>query len=198
MRMKSVIAWLFMLAAAPVVWSEDAAPTEASVRQLFEIMHTSKLIDTMTAQIGQIMHSSIQQSLKGQKLNAEQQQILADMETELAGMVKQFLKWSELEPQMIAVYRQSFSQQEIDGMQSFYRSSTGQAVIEKLPIAMQNMMQVTMRRVGDMQPKLAQLQRDTLAALKRAQSRSADQDRSNPPPAPAASESTAAPPAAPH
>ncbi len=196
--MKGVAASLFMLLAAPVVWSQDPPPTEASIRQLFEIMHTSRLIDSMTAQMNQLMHSSIQQSLKGQKLNAEQQQILDDMGTELVGMVKQYLKWSELEPQMIAVYRKSFTQKEIDGMLSFYRSSTGQAVIAKLPIAMQNMMQVTMQRVGDMQPKIAQLQRDTLAALKRAESRSADQDQSNPPPTPDAPESPSAPPTAPH
>jgi uncharacterized protein len=195
--MRSVIAGLLMLLAAPAVWSQDAPPTEASIRQLFEVMHTSKLLDSMMTQIDQVMHSSIQQSLKGQKLNAEQQQILDDMGSELAGMVKQYLKWSDLEPQMIAIYRKTFSQQEIDGMLAFYRSPTGQAVIEKLPLAMQNMMQSTMQRVGDLQPKIAQLQRDTIAALKRAQSRSAEQGQSEPPP-PAAPASPSAPPTAPH
>ncbi|HUL47433.1 MAG TPA: DUF2059 domain-containing protein [Steroidobacteraceae bacterium] len=195
--MRSVIAGLLMLLAAPAVWSQDAPPTEASIRQLFEVMHTSRLLDSMMTQIDQVMHSSIQQSLKGQKLNAEQQQILDDMGSELAGMVKQYLKWSDLEPQMIAIYRKTFSQQEIDGMLAFYRSPTGQAVIEKLPLAMQNTMQFTMQRVGDLQPKIAQLQRDTIAALKRAQSRSAEQGQSEPPP-PAAPASPSAPPTAPH
>jgi hypothetical protein len=196
--MKSVVASLFMLLAAPVVWSQDAAPTEASIRQLFETMHTSRLIDTMTAQIDEMVHSSIHESLKEKKLNAEQQRILDDMGSELAAMARQYLKWSELEPQIIAVYRKSFTQQEIDGMLTFYRSSTGQAVIEKLPLVMHNMMQLTMQRVGDLQPKIAQLQRDTIAALRRAQSRSADQDQSKPPTTSDAPESPAAPPAAPH
>jgi uncharacterized protein len=197
--MKSVIAGLLMLLAAQAVWSEDAPPTEASIRQLFEAMHTSKLIDTVTAQLDQVMHSSMQPALKGHRFNAEQRQILDDMETELAGMVKQYLKWSDLEPQLIAVYRKTFTQQEISGMLVFYSSSTGQAVIEKLPLVMQNTMEFTMQRLGDLQPKIAQLQRDTIAALKRAESR-ADEPRQSEPPASASPEaaSPSAPPAAPH
>jgi len=196
--MRSVIAGLLMLLAAPAVWSQDAPPTEASIRQLFEAMHTSRLLDTMMTQIDQVMHSSIQQSLKGQKFNAEQQQILDDMGTELVGMMKQYLKWSDLEPQMIAVYRKTFTQQEVDGMLGFYRSATGQAVVDKLPVAMQDLMQLTSHRIGDLQPKIAQLQRDTIAALKRAQSRSAEQGDSEPPPSPGAPASSSAPPPSPH
>jgi hypothetical protein len=192
--MKSVIAGLLMLLASQAVCSQDAAPTEASVRQLFETMHTSKLIETVTAQLDQVMHSSIQQSLKGEKISAEQQQILDDMGTELAGMMRQYLKWSDLEPQMIEVYRKSFTQREISAMLVFYGSAEGQAVIEKLPAVMQNMMQFTMQRVGDMQPKIAQLERDTVAALKRAQSRAAEQEPSEPRASPSAVPASPPPP----
>jgi len=195
--MRSVIAGLLMLLAAPAVWSQDTPPTEASIRQLFEVMHTSRLLDSMMTQIDQVMHSSIQQSLKGQKLNAEQQQILDDMGSELVGMMRQYLKWSDLEPQMIAVYRKTFTQQEVDDLLGFYRSATGQAVVDKLPVAMKDMMQLTMSRVSDLQPKIAQLQRDTIAALKRAQSRSAEPGQSETS-SPAAPASPSAPPTAPH
>jgi hypothetical protein len=148
--MRAVLLGLLTLLAASAVWGQEAGPTEAAIKQLFEVMHTSKLFDDVMAQVDQMMHASIRDSLQGQTFNAEQQQIVDDMGT-------------------------------------FYRSATGQAVIAKMPATVKQMMQLTQQRMGNLQPKIAQLQSDTMAALKRAQSRAADkQDQSGSPASPSA------------
>jgi len=50
-----------------------------------------------------------------------------------SGLVKEELNWATFEPMMVEVYRNTFSQHEVDGMLTFYRSEAGQAVIAKLP-----------------------------------------------------------------
>jgi len=54
------------------------------------------------------------------------------MGREIGSLVKAELNWSAIEPVMIEVYRNTFSQHEVDGMLTFYRSEVGQAVIAKL------------------------------------------------------------------
>ncbi len=190
--MRGVVFGLLTLLAVPAVWGQETAPTEASIKRLFEIMHTSKLLDGVMAQMDQMMHASIRESLQGQTLNAEQQQIIDDMGSELVGLMKENLDWTILEPQMVEVYRKTFTRQEVDGMLTFYRSPTGQAVIDKMPATVKQMMQLTQQRMGNLQPKIAQLQRDTMAALKRAQTRADNGDQSGSPASPTA------PPPAPH
>lgn len=79
--------------------------------------------------------------------------------------VRELMRWEVLEPILIDIYRQSFTQSEIDGMLAFYRSEVGQAVIAKMPVVMQNSIQAMQARVAALMPKLQQLQRETVAQL---------------------------------
>jgi uncharacterized protein len=156
-------------------------PSEAAVKQLFEVMHTQTLLDGYIGQVDQMMQQSMRQALKGAQVNAEQQQILDDMRGEFIGLFKEQLNWSSLEPTVIDVYRRTFSAAEIEGMRKFYSSPTGQAVVTKLPVAMQQMMQAMQQRMVTLMPQIAQLQKDTAAALERAAKRNENAPVTSPP-----------------
>jgi uncharacterized protein len=112
--------------------------------------------------------TSMQQALAGQQLNAKQKKILDDVGREISALVKQELRWPAVEPMMIEVYRNTFSQREVDGMLAFYRSDVGQAVIDKLPTATHQTMTSIQRLAQTLTPKLVQLEKDTAAQLKAA------------------------------
>jgi hypothetical protein len=173
----------FQAGAAP----QDARPTEDSVNRLFEVMHTSQFLDNYLAQVDTMMRSSMRQALHGEQLNAEEQQIMEDMSSELASLVRHEVSWESMRPVMVEVYRNTFSQHEVDDMLKFYRSPSGQAVVAKLPAATQQATQTMQQHVSTLMPKIMQLQRDTVAALKRAQERAASssaQSASPPQPSP--------------
>ena len=157
----------FQAGAAP----QHARPTEDSVNRLFEVMHTSQFLDNYLAQVDTMMRSSMRQALHGEQLNAEEQQIMEDMSSELASLVRHEVSWESMRPVMVEVYRNTFSQREVDDMLKFYRSPSGQAVVAKLPAATQQATQTMQQHVSTLMPKIMQLQRDTVAALKRAQER---------------------------
>jgi len=48
-----------------------------------------------------------------------------------------FLKWDEMLPEMTAIYKETFNEQEIREMTAFYRTPTGRKVLETLPEVMQ-------------------------------------------------------------
>ncbi len=166
--MKLVMTLVLAVCASQAACAQDAKPAEASIRQLFEVMHSSNLLDAYLTQIDGTVRASMQQALAGQQLNAKQKKILEDMGRDIGSLVKAELNWSAIEPVMIEVYRNTFSQHEVDGMLTFYRSEVGQAVIAKLPTAMQKSMTSIQGHVKTLTPRIAQLEKDTAAQLKAA------------------------------
>ena len=165
--MKFLTTLLFAVLALPAL-AQDAKPTAASVRGLFEAMHSSSMVDTYVKQVETTMRTALQQATAGQTPNAKQKKIVEDLQTRIMALVKEQLKWADLEPIMIEVYRDTFTQHEIDGMLKFYRSDAGQAVIDKLPTVTQESMARIQGRVNALTPKIVQLEQDTAAQIKAA------------------------------
>ena len=159
------------------VRAQAAQPSAESVKQLFQVMHTSSIVDTLTTQTESTVRASMQQAVTGQQLNAAQQQIIDDLQHKMFALVKEQLNWADLEPMMVDVYRSTFTQHEIDGMLKFYRSSVGQAVVAKIPAATQESMARIQNRLQSLTPRIMQLEQDASAQLKAA---------ATPPAAPAA------------
>jgi hypothetical protein len=111
----------------------------------------------------------MQQAFAGQQPTPKQQQIMETLGRNIASLVKEELNWASFEPMMIEVYRNTFSQHEVDGMLRFYRSEAGQAVIAKLPTAMQQTMASMQSHVNTLTPKIVQLEKDSAAQLKAAE-----------------------------
>jgi len=165
--MKFLTTLLFAVLALPAL-AQDAKPTAASVRGLFEAMHSSSMVDTYVKQVETTMRTALQQATAGQTPNAKQKKIVEDLQTRIMALVKEQLKWADLEPIMIEVYRDTFTQHEIDGMLKFYRSDAGQAVIDKLPTVTQESMARIQGRVNALTPKIMELEKETAAQIKAA------------------------------
>lgn len=162
-----------MMAAVALLWlppafAENAKPSEASVRHLFEVMHTSQMIDTVMSQMDGNLREALERATGGRPLNPQQQQLHDDMRAKILGMLKDELAWPRLEPQMVEIYRSTFTPAEIDSMLKFYKSPGGQAVVAKLPQATQQMMQQTQERVRALIPRIVEIQRETAERIKNA------------------------------
>jgi uncharacterized protein len=165
--MKFLTTLLFAVLALPAL-AQEAKPTAASVRQLFDAMHSSGMVESYLKQVETTMRTALQQATAGQTPNARQKKIVEDLQTRIMALVKEQLNWTDLEPIMIEVYRDTFTQHEIDGMLKFYRSEAGQAVINKLPTATQESMARIQGRVTALTPKLMELEKETAAQIKAA------------------------------
>jgi len=156
---------LAYVAMCPAIAAEAPA-SETSVRELLTITQSQKLVDGTMGQVDAMMQRSMKQALAGQTLTADQQRIMDNMRTKMIALFREDMKWETLEPMFIDVYKQSFTQKEVDGMLDFYKSEPGQAVIAKMPLVMQNTMQAMQGRMAVLLPKLQQLQQDAIAELK--------------------------------
>ena len=165
MKARAVFLIGFLLAAPPS-WSADAMASEASVRQLLEVTRSRKLMDDTMGQMDSYMRTAMNQALAGKVPTAEEQAVLDDMNRKLVTLMQREMRWDILEPKFIALYRQSFTEQEIAGMLSFYRTPAGQAVITKMPVVMQHTMATLQDLMGTMVPQMQAIQNEALQKLK--------------------------------
>jgi uncharacterized protein len=148
----------------------DTAPTDASIRELLEVTEARKLIDNVSGQLDTAMRDSMAQALGDAQLTDAQRQILDEMRQRFVAVMTDEMSWTRYEPLLFNVYRQSFTQAEVDGMLAFYRTDAGRAVIAKMPTVMQNTMQLVQQQMAQVMPKLQQIQQDAAAKLEASKS----------------------------
>jgi hypothetical protein len=147
--------------ALSVGFAADNPPSEASIKQLLEAGQAHKLLDAMVGQMDAYMKQAMQQATQGQRITPEIQKDIERRQAEMMTAMKEVLDWNKLEPMYVRIYQKSFTQGEVDGLIAFYKTSTGQALLSKMPVVMQNtlnelqqMMQPMMQRIGRMQQEV--------------------------------------------
>jgi hypothetical protein len=146
--------------------SPVTAPSEASVKQLLEVAQSRKLPDSVMLQMETLMQRTLTEVTKGRQVPAKVQTDIDQRSAELVAMMKEVLDWKKLEPIYVRIYQKTFTQQEVDGMIAFYKTPAGQAVIGKMPAAMQTTIDEMQALMGPVMQKLQQMRQDVAAALK--------------------------------
>ena len=154
-----------LLLTAPA-FANDSPPSDESIRELLTVSDAHKLIDGVKNQVDGMMKESMRQALQGKTLTGDQQVILDRMQAKMAAVIDEILDWNALQSMYIRVYRASFTQDELDGIVAFYKTPAGRAMINKMPVVMQNVMGEMKNMIGPMQQKLQQIQNETLQEMK--------------------------------
>ena len=141
-------------------------PSEASIKQLLEVAQARKLVDSVMAQMDNLMLQSIAQATQGQKIPPKVQKDIDQRRGEMIAMMKELLDWTKLEPLYVRVYQKTFSQQEVDGMIAFYKTPAGQAVIAKMPAVLQNTIEEMQGMMAPVMQKMQKMQQDVVAEMK--------------------------------
>ena len=159
---KTLLALTFALI-APIAMANP--PSDESIRELMTITETRELMEGAMAQADQMMRASMEQTMQGKEISAEDRKVLDEMRTDMIAVLDEALGWDAMEPLFIDVYQRSLSQSEVDAMLEFYRSDAGKAVIAKMPLIMQNTMGVMQQRMASVGPRIQQIQDEAVAKL---------------------------------
>ena len=160
------IALLAWTVAGSAAFAAPPAPSEGSIRRLLEVTEARKLLDGMMAQIDTLMRRNMEQALRGRQLTPEQEAIIARMRNKMADAFHEEMAWDKLEPLYVRVYRDTFTQAEVDGMLAFYRTDAGRAVIVKMPAVIQTTMGEMQQRMQPMIAKMRTIEEEALAELR--------------------------------
>lgn len=149
--MKKVVIALMLL--LPLHLSASDLSKAEKVDALVEVMNLDEMLDSMNIQINNMigsMHTQLEVSESERPLFEEyHQQVLAIMQAELS--------WEQFEPMMVNIYNKHFSEEEITAMLEFYRSETGQSILSKMPVVMQESMVTSQALAQRVMPKIQAL-----------------------------------------
>ena len=145
--------------------SPSVSPTDASIKQLLEVAQTHKLVDSVIAQMNSLMLQAIAQATKGQQVSPKIQKDIDRRRDETVSLMKELLDWKKLEPMYVRIYQKSFNQQEIDSLIAMYKSPTGQMLLNKMPIVLQNSMNEMQQMMQPVMQRIQRMQRDVIAQM---------------------------------
>jgi hypothetical protein len=155
------LAALVMSAAA---WS--AAPTDASIEELLEFTQGEKMIDLMLGDVEKSVLQGAKAGMGDRQPTPREQRILEAVARTTSEVLREEVTWAKLKPVMLEVYRDSFTQEEVDGQIAFYRSPVGQSVSAKMPATMRRSMAASDQLLQPVMPRLMQAIQRTVAEIK--------------------------------
>jgi uncharacterized protein len=170
-KKNSIRCWAAAFALALVIVPgarADEASKRAKVEELVTVMHMDRMMDQMVEALKSQTAQMMQQLPDADSMTPEQKKIMADYQDKTLQIVIDSVGWKSMKPEFVTLYVQNFTEEEIDGMVAFYKSPSGQAVLNKMPQLMTAAMKLTQSRMVDVQPKLKALTDDLTKQLEAA------------------------------
>jgi hypothetical protein len=131
-----------VLAATPAAAQPEVSPGEmAAVRELLEVSRTRENF-ILAMELG------MEQGGMGE--------LTPEVRTVLREFMDEHFRFEDLEPEMIRLYTDLYTEEEIRGMTAFYRTPLGQRVIETLPQLSAASTRIAQERLQTVMPQLIQ------------------------------------------
>lgn len=121
-----------------------------SIEELLEVSKVDTMMDAMYAQVQQAFTGV------GDQLGVEpdEQPIFDAYMNRLFSAMKEDMSWEKMKEPVIQIYMKHYTEKEVQDMLAFYRSETGQAMIEKMPAVMSDSMLISQSMMQNFIPKI--------------------------------------------
>jgi uncharacterized protein len=164
MRHKLVLL-LVAISYLPSFAHADDASKMAKIHEFFKVAKLDQLSTQTMQRVSDQMKSGMMQQMLGVNLTAEQRQKANDLNDKVMKIVSGALDWNALEPEYAKLYADAYTEQQIDDLLAFYKSPTGQVMVEKTPILMQQANAISQQRMAAALPQIQQLFRDYMSGV---------------------------------
>ncbi len=161
----SIITCLTLLAPTHVWANEDSH--QALISELLTIMDAKSMSEGMQMQVATMM----QNMEREMNITEDEQEIFNKHSRNMAATMKDAVAWEKLEPTVSGIYKSLFTEEELTGIIAFYKTPAGKAALAKMPLALQESMQLGQYMLEEASPSLRKiaLELDAELKLKRAQ-----------------------------
>ena len=136
------------LVVGSVAVADDASHRKAA-KEMLVVTHAESLGAAMSEQIV----SMIEQQMRGAVESLPPAE-LQKFQKELGRMITHDLRFEIMQDELIEVYIATFSEQDLRDMVAFYKTPLGQKMLEKLPVVIQQSMEVGQKHALAMAPQI--------------------------------------------
>lgn len=147
--------WMRKIAVCVAAMSLSAAalaapPKEAAIDELIQVARLREQTETMMQSMEKDLATNMNgmmAGITGREISPAKRQRLQGMQRQMVQILREEMAWEKIQPIYRQIYKESFTQEEIDGMLAFYRSPVGQAMLQKMPQVMERSMQISRERL---------------------------------------------------
>ncbi len=154
---------------ACALMTQAATPSESTINELMRAMQLETLLNQALKQMDEGMakgmEQGLQKSIQGKELNPAQKAAVEKFRTKFEQTVKEELSFSKVKDIYLQSYKETFTQEEVDAITTFYRSPAGKAITEKYPTAMQKANSLMQSRISPLTVKLQSMLEDFVRQL---------------------------------
>ena len=133
MRFRFVLLACTLVLAFSTARGDDASKM-AKVHEFFRLAKLDQLSSQAMDQVMAQMNSGIMQQMAGVSLGGDDQKRLDEFTGKAKQLVTNTMGWQALEPEYAKLYAAAYTEQQLDDLIAFYKSPTGQVMVEKTPI----------------------------------------------------------------
>lgn len=137
-----------------------AAASPESVERLLQVMKVQSQIEMVYSQALPTAQEAMRQSLGSQADAAEAERVFNAAMPRINAVLREELSWARLKPGFVAIYAETFTQQEVDGLIAFYEGPVGKALVAKTPQLTQRSFQMMQQRMGPTMQRVMQVARE--------------------------------------
>lgn len=156
---------LLTLSCVPLAARADDASKLAKVQEFFKVSKMDQLSVQVMKQAMDQVNSGVMQQMLGVKLTPSQQQSVDDVTKRMQKIISGALNWKDLEPEYAKIYAAAYTEQQLDDILAFYKSPTGQAMVDKSPALAAQASAITQKRMEAVIPQLQQVMKDFITQL---------------------------------
>lgn len=154
--MRRIAVLLLVFFALPLSSRADDASRRAKLDELFTIMHMDRTMQqTMDAVEKSIVPMT--QQMFGRDVPDPLKKDVADLQQQMFALIEDQMGWKAMEPAYVEIYSHNFTEQQIDDIIAFYKTPTGQALIDKLPAITTEGLQAAQAKMVTLQPQMRKL-----------------------------------------
>jgi hypothetical protein len=126
----------------------DEANMSAKAEELLKLTQSDQMMKQVLEQVKAMQAAQ----LKTMDLSDERRAQFTEMQERLTALVADHL--SKAEPELVKIYADTYTEEELDAILAFYKSPAGKAMLEKMPVVMKRSTPVMMKMMTDLQPEM--------------------------------------------
>ncbi len=147
------------------VFGQQQSHTDAA-KQLLDLMNADQAIEQAYGQ----MYSQLSGMAEQLGITEDQRPMFESYLERMVVVMKEELSWERMEPFVIDAYVSVYSEEELKELSEFYASPIGQKFVAKMPELMQATMEMTQKMMGELIPRITEIQQELMAEARKGQS----------------------------
>ena len=138
-----LIAPLFATLLAGAAFANDAPPSDESIAEMMQVTRAEDNFAALKPQVEAAMRKTLDEAVGGRILSQAQRVAYDRGRERMVAVMSAEYSWSSMREIYLRVYQATFTQDELDGIIAFYRTPAGAAMVRKMPLLQQHLLQET-------------------------------------------------------